>query len=155
MAKAIKGGFIGACLVLLAACASLDSQPIFSDDDGALRGYDAVAYFTEDAAVKGLPEHQSNYRGAVFSFASAGNKTMFDANPEAYLPAYGGYCAYGMSRNYVVSSDPEAFTVVDNTLYLNYSQGVRKTWTKDIPGNIARANDNWRAKLASDEPVEE
>lgn len=142
-------------IAVLSGCTSVTSKPVFSDANGALRGYDAVAYFTEEAAVKGSPEFQTEYEGAVFSFASAENLARFEADPERFLPQYGGYCAYGMSRNYVVSSDPEAFTLVDGKLYLNYSLKVRNTWSKDIPGNISRADTNWADKLASGEPVKE
>ena len=56
---------------------------------------------------------------------------------------YGGYCAYGVAHAYKVDVDPEAFRVVDNKLYLNYSKDVQKKWLADIPGNIQLADSNW------------
>ena len=139
----------------LAACTSLGAKPIFSDEAGALRGYDPVDYFNEERPVKGDPAHAYRYQGADFYFSSAENRARFIDNPEAFLPQYGGYCAYGMSRNFVVSSDPQAFTIVDGKLYLNYSLKVRNTWLKDVPGHIAKADRNWNNKLASGEPIKE
>lgn len=141
--------------VLIGACTSIKSKPIFADDDGALRGFDPVAYFQVEAAVKGDTAFSYDYGGATFYFSSETNRQSFIAEPQRYLPQYGGYCAYGMSRNFVVSTDPYAFTLVDGKLYLNYSLKVRKTWLKDVPGNIVKADENWADKLASGQRIEE
>ena len=58
-------------------------------------------------------------------------------------PAYGGYCAYAVSQGYTAGIDPEAWHIADGKLYLNYSQSVRKTWLKDVPGYVAQADKNW------------
>lgn len=120
-----------------------------------MRGYDPVGYFDHNAAIKGDREIGYDYQGASFYFASRESRQRFIDSPESFLPQYGGYCAYGMSRNFVVSSDPNAFTVVDGKLYLNYSLKVRKTWHKDVPGNIVKADKNWADKLASGSTIEE
>lgn len=108
-----------------------------------LSGYDAVAYQTDNAARKGSPGFSATYNGGTYYFATAANRDTFNKDPEKYLPLYGGYCAYGVSRGHKVKIDPEAFRVVDGKLYLNYDKGVQKEWLKDIPGNIAKAEQNW------------
>ncbi len=133
-------------LALVSACTTLKT-PVFSTDDGAIRGYDPVAYHVEGAPVKGVAEFRSSYSDETWYFASADNKARFDADPVRYAPAYGGYCAYAMSRNLVVSTDPNAWHIEKDTLYLNYSLGVRKTWLKDVPGHIERADANWDNKI--------
>lgn len=143
------------CLAAIGACTSIKSSPIFADDAGALRGYDPVGYFDQNQAIKGDREIDYDYQGARFYFASQDSRQRFIASPESFLPQYGGYCAYGMSRNFVVSSDPNAFTVVGGKLYLNYSLKVRQTWQKDVPGNIVKADQNWADKLASGSNIEE
>ena len=60
-----------------------------------------------------------------------------------YAPQFGGYCAYAVSQGYTARTVAEAWSVVDDKLYLNYSLGVRKRWKKDIAGHIAAANKNW------------
>jgi YHS domain-containing protein len=111
----------------------------------AVQGYDPVAYFTESKPVKGKMEFKSVDRGATYYFTSAGNKALFDKDPAKYEPAFGGFCAYGVSRNKLVEIDPEAFQVVDGQLLLQYSKSVRNEFNKDTPGNLSKANANWPA----------
>ncbi len=121
---------------------------VFIHNGLAIRGTDPVAYFTAGAATAGSDAHQSEWGGATWQFASAENKALFDADPEAYAPKYGGYCAFAVSKGSTASTDPEAWTIVDNRLYLNYSLNVREVWSEDIPGNIAKADANWPGVLA-------
>ena len=60
-----------------------------------------------------------------------------------YLPAYGGYCAYGVAQGYLVKIDPEAWTIFDGRLYLNYDRSISETWRKDVPGYVHKADGNW------------
>jgi len=126
-------------------------QPqVYSFDGVAIRGADPVAYFTEAAAIKGSAEYEYEWNGATWRFASAENRDLFASNPEAYAPQYGGYCAWAVKDGYLASVDPEAWKVVDGKLYLNYSPGVQRQWQQDIPGNIAKGDQNWDAVLAND-----
>jgi YHS domain-containing protein len=108
----------------------------------ALSGYDAVSYFSGTPA-KGSDEFSTDWKGAKWKFASAANRDTFTASPEKYAPQYGGYCAYAVSKGATAPGDPNAWTVVDNKLYLNFSPAVKETWSKDIPGNITKADGNW------------
>ncbi len=124
--------------------------PVFSTFfGGAIKGYDPVAYFTDGRPIVGEDSHKLEYMGAVWKFASAENRAAFEAAPEKYAPQYGGYCAYAVSRGYTASIDPEAWTIVEGKLYLNYSKSVRESWSQDIPGNIRKADANWPAVLGS------
>ena len=134
-------------LITLTACASLQS-PTFTTATGAIRGYDAVAYHTEGMPVQGDAAYTHEFNGAVWHFASAENRDLFRNDPARYAPQYGGYCAYAMSKGFVVSTDPEAWAIEDGKLYLNYSPSVRKTWLKDVPGHIARADEQWQDKTS-------
>lgn len=111
----------------------------------ALQGHDPVAFFTDNQPVKGRPEFQSVHRGATYRFATAANKARFDKDPDKYAPAFGGFCAYGVSKNKLVGVDVEAFQIVDGRLLLQYSKGVRNDFNKDAPGNLKRADQNWPA----------
>lgn len=110
----------------------------------AANGYDLVAYVTDSMAQPGLAQITADHQGATYRFSTVGHRDTFVADPERYLPMYGGYCAYGVSRGHKVKTDPAAFRVVDGRLYLNYDKGVQKTWLKDIPGYVAKADSNWR-----------
>ena len=140
--------FMGAALMLAAGCTTLKT-PTFADDGGAIRGYDPVAYFTQGEPVPGDAAHSTIYNDATWHFSSAENLALFEADPARYAPQYGGYCAYAMSNGWVVSTDPEAWHIEDDKLYLNYSLGVRKTWLKDVPGYIEKGDGHWQEKVAS------
>jgi YHS domain-containing protein len=109
----------------------------------ALKGYDPVAYFTEGKAVQGSDQFSSQYQGATYKFESAANRDAFVANPAKYAPQYGGYCAYGVAHGDKADVDPDAFTVVNGKLYMNYNKAVRFLWKRNIPGNITKADQNW------------
>jgi YHS domain-containing protein len=111
----------------------------------AIKGYDPVPYFTISKPVKGNKDHIVSWMGAKWRFASAQNRDLFEKDPEKYAPRYGGYCAYGVANNYLVKIDPDAWTVYEGRLYLNYSLSVREQWKEDIPGNIRKADANWPA----------
>ena len=106
----------------------------------AIQGYDPVAYFTEARPVKGLDSHAHTWMGATWTFASREHLELFKAHPERYAPQYGGYCAYGTARGYLVKIDPAQFRIVDGKLYLNYDADVQALWLKDVPGFIRAAD---------------
>lgn len=116
---------------------------IFSTEDGAIRGYDPVAYFTDSQPVKGNPEFTWIWNEVTWYFKSAENREQFKANPEQYAPRFGGFCAFGVSRNYKVKSEPDAWTIIDGKLYLNYNTEVQKKWLQDKETYIQKAESNW------------
>ena len=132
---------------LLARPAYAMKPKVFIHNGLAIRGTDPVAYFTAGAPTQGLDAHQSEWMGATWAFASAENKALFDANPETYAPKYGGYCAYAVSKGATATTDPEAWTIHEDRLYLNFSTNVRQIWQEDIPGNIMKADANWPGVL--------
>lgn len=132
---------------LIAVPAFAGKPKVFATGGVAINGYDPVAYFTDGAPVKGLEAHTSDWEGARMLFARAENKAMFDADPEAYAPKYGGYCAYAVSKGATAPTDPAAWTVHEDRLYLNFSTDVRSIWQQDIPGNVAKADANWPGVL--------
>jgi YHS domain-containing protein len=129
--------------LVFAGAALAQKAPVYSDSSGAIRGYDPVAYFTQGRPVKGSPELTHQWKGATWRFASAENRERFAAAPEKYAPQYGGYCAYGVASGYAVKIEPDAWSVVDGKLYLNYDRSVQKSWQSDVPGYIRKADVNW------------
>ena len=119
-------------------------EPVNKDPAGlALRGYDAVAYFREGAAVEGSAEFVRQWNGARWLFKSAENRDAFAGMPQAYAPQYGGYCSYAVAHAYTADADPRAWKVVDGKLYLNYNEDVRRLWEQDIPGFLRKSEQNW------------
>jgi len=134
-------------LAFLFAVTSLAGAPVDPVNKNgksiAIKGYDPVAYFTQSAPARGLPQVTQQWMGATWLFSSAGNRDLFAASPEKYAPRYGGYCAYAVSKGRTAGVDPEAWKIVDGKLYLNYSKGVQEKWQKDTKGRIEQADKNW------------
>ncbi|MFK7887541.1 MAG: YHS domain-containing (seleno)protein [Gammaproteobacteria bacterium] len=125
------------------AFAGVDTET--DGNDVILAGHDAVAYFTQNKPVEGSADYTATYEGAIYRFASAANRDTFQANPAKYAPAYGGYCALGTSFGKKFEIDGKAFEIVDGQLFVNKNLKVYKTWKKDIPGNIVKADKQWPA----------
>lgn len=109
----------------------------------AAHGFDSVAYFTESRAVLGSAAHSATHNGAAYRFSSAANKLAFEKNPTAYAPQFGGFCAFGVSVGAKFDGDPRLFKVVGGKLYFNLNSDIQKSWLKDVPGNIRKADVNW------------
>jgi YHS domain-containing protein len=134
--------------LLLVPAAHAQQSEVFTDGAGAIRGYDPAAYFTDGRPVKGSQQFTYAWKGATWRFATAANRDRFAADPEKFAPRYGGWCAYGVAGGYKASIDPEAWSIVDGRLYLNYSSGVRRDWVKDTAGYIRKADGNWPQVLS-------
>ena len=133
---------------LAASPAFAGKDPVFTSWGVAIRGTDPVAYFTENRPVEGRKKYSHIHEGAEFRFATAQNRDLFIAHPEKYAPQFGGYCAWAVSLGYTASTVPEAFSIVDGKLYLNYSLRVRDQWTADQDNRIALGHQNWPAVLS-------
>jgi YHS domain-containing protein len=118
---------------------------INKNDSIAIKGTDPVAYFTESQAVQGNADFAYEWNDAIWHFASAENRDLFSANPDKYAPKYGGYCAWAASQGYTADIDPEAWTIVDGSLYLNFNKKIQERWEKDIPGFISDADSKWES----------
>ncbi|HRH59131.1 MAG TPA: YHS domain-containing (seleno)protein [Chitinophagaceae bacterium] len=121
----------------------------FNLEDGlAIQGYDPVAYFTQNKAVKGSKDFAYSYQGVTYYFASAADRDAFKSNPAKYEPQYGGWCAYAMgAKGTKVEIDPETFKIVNNKLYLFYNKyfnNTLKTWNKDEANLKTQADANWQ-----------
>lgn len=138
-------------ITLMFASSALALDPVYTTlfSNDAIKGYDSVAYFTEGEPVKGQAEFSIEYQGANWLFSSQENLKLFSANPEKYVPQYGGYCAYAVSQGYTASIKPELFTIHNGKLYLNYNESVNEKWGADKDSYIKDANINW-LKLFAD-----
>jgi YHS domain-containing protein len=108
-----------------------------------LQGYDPVAYFTRHQAVKGNPSIQTRFGGAIYHFTSVADKVAFDKNPSRYVPRYGGFCAYHVSKGQLKDSDPAAFFIYKGKLYVCSSADSAKEFRSNIDENIRKADDYW------------
>ena len=145
--------------VVLSGCGAMSAQnpgdglsPINgianeTDDHVILFGADVVAYFTDSRYVQGLPEHRSEYEGVDFYFSSAENKALFDANPLAYIPQYGGYCANGIVFGIPWGGNAEDFLVHDDKLYIFGGQTSKQAFLLDLDSNLALSSKYWEEEV--------
>jgi len=115
-------------------------------DNVAIKGYDSVAYFKEGKALKGRESFTIQWHGMTWYFSTKDNRDLFAAAPNKYAPQYDGYCAWAMTESRLAITDPEVWKIVDGKLYLNCSQTAYEKWSKDIPGNIQKADAIWKEK---------
>jgi YHS domain-containing protein len=113
------------------------------DSDVAIKGYDTVAYFTTGKALKGSESFTFKWRDRAWYFSTKENRDLFAFSPEKYAPQYDGYCAWAMTEARKAQVDPEIWEIVDGKLYLQCSQAAYDKWSRDIPGNIRKADMNW------------
>lgn len=134
-----------ALTILASTGTKAQTSAVFIKDGNAIRGYDPVAYFKEGKPVKGDSSFSYNWSGANWLFANRQNLDSFKLDPAKYAPQFGGYCAYGVSEDHKSATDPEAWTIVDGKLYLNYNSKVKEYWNKNRDKRIEDANRNWPA----------
>ncbi len=151
--KAMNTSVLAAFALFVALAATPVLAQDYTHSTPGISGYDPVAYFTDGKPVKGSGYHVAEYQGVTYAFASEEHQEMFEAKPGKYVPAYGGYCAYGVAVGKKFVIDPEAWKIVKGKLYLNLDKDIQKKWNKDIPGYIKKADANWidiKEKAASD-----
>lgn len=133
-------------LLIVCACAQKPSLNV-TKQNVAIEGYDVVAYFTEEKAVKGKETIMHEHEGVVYIFSSEMNKRHFAKNPSRYMPQYGGWCAYAMGKDgSKVSINPKTFKLIGGKLYLFYNKlGVNtlNSWNKDETNLKAQADKFW------------
>jgi YHS domain-containing protein len=110
-----------------------------------LDGYDAVAFFNDNKPIKGDPQFQFKYEGAIYEFASAAHLEAFKLDPEKFKPQFGGWCAYAVSLGRVAPIDVNTFSIVNNRLVIQHNQRAVTGWNKNVQGNLTLADKYWPA----------
>lgn len=118
-----------------------------------VQGYDLVSYHNSMRPLPGNGHYLTVHDGVTYLFANEENKALFDGDPAMYLPAYGGYCAFGVSVGKKFVGDPEVWRIVDGRLYLNLDERIQDQWQQDVPGRIKTADTKW-TKIKNKAPSE-
>lgn len=116
-------------------------------DHVAIKGYDAVAYFTEGKATKGSSDFVYWWDDAKWQFASAAHRDLFIADPDRYAPQFGGFCTGAVGNGELVPANPAIWAIVDGKLYM--SAGSRGDF---VAASIAKAQSKWPAVQTQWEP---
>jgi hypothetical protein len=110
----------------------------------AAGGYDVVSYFTAKKPEQGSPLISLKHGGAEYHFVSVLHRDQFVANPEAYLPQYGGHCAYALGKGKTLTGDPQAWLIHKGKLYLTVSREALAAFQKDVTAAIQQADEIWK-----------
>jgi len=116
----------------------------YAVDTTGMQGYDLVSYHTSKRPLHGNGHFLAVHDSVTYLFVNEENQAAFERDPQKYLPAYGGYCAFGVSVGKKFVGDPEVWRLVDGRLYLNLDENIQDQWLKDVPGRIKTANENWQ-----------
>lgn len=134
-------------LILLIFCLTVISQaqqsPVFIANGHAIKGYDAVAFFTNSRPVPGADSLRLEWEGATWLFSTKENLESFRAEPAKYAPQYGGYCAFGTAEGHKAPTQVDTWTIVNGKLYFNYNRKVKEVWMKDQEKLIRKADEQW------------
>jgi len=129
--------------VLIARPAFAAEPEIYQNGGIAIDGSDTVGYFTQSRPVRGEATFTVQHKGAEWRFADQASADAFEADPNAYTPQFGGYCAWAVGQGYIASTVPQAWTIYNDKLYLNYSRRIRRRFERNLDENIALAEANW------------
>jgi len=130
-------------LALIAAPLGSSFAADFQHSTPGVSGYDVVSYQTGEKPLRGNGNHIAVHEGVTYLFINEENRKRFERNPTKYVPAYGGYCAYGVAVGKKFIGDPDVWRVVRGRLYLNLDAKIQEQWAKDVPGHIKKADASW------------
>ncbi len=151
MKKTFLPSLLSICLMFSFSNAFGQGKYFVDQENVAINGYDLVSYFSKSEAVEGTEKHAMEYDGTTFYFSNKKNLKAFKKNPSSYLPAYGGFCAFGVAKaNKKFPIDPTQFKIIDDKLYLFFKGDVNgkplsslDVWNKNEQGFLKMAEANW------------
>lgn len=123
-------------------------------DGIAIDGFDPVSYF-EGEPLRGKSEFSFELDGAVYYFANTENMEKFAEDPARFIPAYGGYCAYEMSRGQIKKGNPDSYMLNSGKLYFFYRDNLQDALVSpenQMPDYLLQADENW-AQYNSENPA--
>jgi hypothetical protein len=152
-ARKIAYGRAGVMLAAMAVLAGISIQVggaatteyVVADRNSglAISGFDPIAYFTDRAALPGKAEFEYRHAGVVWRFRNQGNHAAFAADPDIYMPRFGGYDPVGVGRGVAVPGDPRLWMIVGDRLYLFYLPEHRAAFEIDSARIVVAADQQW------------
>lgn len=139
IAKVARRTLFSVLLLAVGAMPAIAGEP----DKVAIKGYDAVAYFTKGQPIKGKSEFEFDWNDAQWLFSNAAHRDMFASDPERYAPRFGDNCSMGLALGKLATANPEVWTIVDGKLYLYFSKGAADSFQQNTVENMKKAEANW------------
>jgi len=109
----------------------------------AIGGYDPVAFFTDGKSLPGSADFEFRYGGAVWRFCNVGNRDAFAAQPDVYMPQFGGYDPLGVGRGVAVAGNPNVWLIAGQRLFLFYDRARLEKFAADPDRLGAEAERKW------------
>jgi YHS domain-containing protein len=132
---------------LAAGCAS---NRVISDGPHRnlmLKGYDPVAYFTDGKPIPGKVDIAAQHDGLDYRFVSEEHKRMFLADPEHYVPKYGGFCSQGIAYAVMFGGEAEKFQIINDRLFIYGDQGAIDAWNSSPRKHLEYAEHYWNTEM--------
>jgi len=133
--------------MLAAGCAS---NRVISDGPHhnlMLKGYDPVAYFTDGKPIPGKVDIAARHDGLDYRFVNDLHRKMFLANPEHYVPKYGGFCAQGAAYALMFGGEAEKFQIINDRLFIYGDQGAIDAWNSSPKKHLEYAEHYWESEM--------
>lgn len=149
--KRLCAGFAASAGVLMtllasppAAIAATTEQLVLDWHTGlAIGGYDPVTFFTDGKPMAGSANFELRYGGAIWRFRNVGNRDAFAAQPDIYMPKFGGYDPIGVTRGVAVAGNPNVWLITGDRLYLFYDRTRLEKFVTDADRLSAEAERKW------------
>jgi len=109
----------------------------------AMNGLDPVSYFTDATPQFGRPDQETRHAGVIWRFRNEGNKAAFVADPDIYMPRYGGYDPVALGRGLAVAGNPLIWAMVGERLYFFHNEAARARFIADPNEAILHADNKW------------
>jgi YHS domain-containing protein len=139
-----------ASIAIIAVVTGCASNRVISDGPHhnlMLKGYDPVAYFTDGKPVPGKVDIAARHDGLDYRFASEEHKRMFLADPQHYVPKYGGFCAQGAAYAVMFGGEAEKFQIIDGRLFIYGDQGAIDAWNSSPKKHLEYADHYWETEM--------
>ena len=132
-------------LLFAAPALAIEAKAVNNVENVALKGFDPVAYFTDGKPRKGNPGITSKFQGVTYEFVNKDHKAQFDKEPAKYIPAYNGFCAFGVTEGLKIDIDPHAYAIDDGKLNVFFSEDARDAFQNDLAKKSKEAEEKWPA----------
>ncbi len=115
-----------------------------------MSGYSPVSYLDQNKAEPGSPRFSATHEEVTYFFVSDRQREAFEKNPERYLPAYGGFCAFGCTVDSDFVPDPTSFQIINGKTHLflkNEEVDAKALWSEgDKAELVKKADVYWEAR---------
>jgi len=118
-------------------------KAVYQKKSIAINGYDPVAYFVDGKATEGSPDHSYEWKESKWQFSSPENLARFKSEPARYLPEFGGWCSFAVTKGFTANPNSESWMVHEDRLYLFADEKVKASWSKQLPQVLETGKKKW------------